>query len=120
MAYYRLVENNSGMMKCIISHYEDFPEISPIAAEMNNTWTTLVVRSVQKWLLVNNRANEIDEKELFRRCYALGGMVDQYMSYLFLSKDENVIYFSDSPDEVIYTLTHIWISALPHHAKDGE
>lgn len=114
MAYYHLVENNSGLMKCLISHYEDFPEISPIAAEMNNTWTTIVVRSAQEWLRANNRDDEVDEQELFRRCYALGGMVDQYMSYLFLSKDDKVMAYSNNPEDVIETLTHIWISALPN------
>lgn len=112
MVYYRLFENNRGLMKCLISYYEDFPEISPITAEMNRTWIALVVRSVQKRLKNEGRAGAISEGELFRRCYALGGMVDQYLAYLFLASDSNVVEVSSNPDAVVATLSHIWISGL--------
>jgi TetR/AcrR family transcriptional regulator, ethionamide resistance regulator len=112
LAYYRLFEQNRGLMKCIISYYEDFPEISPVAAEMNRAWITLNVRSVQRRLEAKGRPNAIAEAELFRRCYALGGMVDQYLSYVFLAADSSVVEFSRDPEEVVETLSHIWINAL--------
>jgi TetR/AcrR family transcriptional regulator, ethionamide resistance regulator len=109
MVYYRLFENNRGLMKCLISYYEDFPAISRIASKMNRDWIEINVRSMKKRLKSEGRAGAISDEELFRRFYALGGMVDQYLSYIFLVADESVLAVSPSMEEVIDTLSHIWI-----------
>lgn len=108
--YYRLFEHNRGLMKCLISYYEDFPEISKIASKMNRDWIEINVRSVKQRLKTQGRAGTISEAELFRRCYALGGMVDQYLSYIFLVADKNVIAISPSMEDVVDTLSHIWVT----------
>jgi AcrR family transcriptional regulator len=112
MAYYRLFEHNRGLMKCLLSYYEDFPEASAILSDLNTTWITLNVRSMQRRLRAEGRAGAIAEAELFRRCYALGGMVDQYLAYVFLTADKNVTSVSGNAEDVVSTLSHIWISAL--------
>jgi TetR/AcrR family transcriptional regulator, ethionamide resistance regulator len=112
MAYYRLFENNRGLMKCLLSHYEDFPKASAILSDLNTTWITLNVRSMQKRMRAEGRADVIPEAELFRRCYALGGMVDQYLAYIFLAVDRNVTAISGCAEDVVNTLSHIWVSAL--------
>jgi AcrR family transcriptional regulator len=112
MAYYRLFEQNRGLMKCLISHYEDFPEVSAITSEMNRSWIEINVRSMKKRLRSQGHSGTIPEAELFRRCYALGGMVDQYLSYIFIVGDKNVQDISGTANDIIETLSHIWISAL--------
>jgi TetR/AcrR family transcriptional regulator, ethionamide resistance regulator len=112
MAYYRLFENNRGLMKCLLSYYEDFPKASAILSDLNTTWITLNVRSMQKRMRAEGRADAIPEAELFRRCYALGGMVDQYLAYIFLTADKNVTAISGRAEDVVNTLSHIWVSAL--------
>jgi len=112
MAYYRLFEHNRGLMKCLISYYEDFPEASAILSDLNREWITLNVRSMQKRLQAKGGAGSIPEAELFRRCYAVGGMVDQYLSYIFLTVDKNVLNTSGTAEEIVDTLSHIWIGAL--------
>jgi len=43
-----------------------------------------------------------------RRAYALGGMVDQYLSGLYLSRDDGIIAVSGDAGAVVDTLTMIW------------
>ena len=50
--------------------------------------------------------------ELMRRAYALGGMVDQYLTALFLSQDRTLASVSKDPEAVIDTLSFIWQRGL--------
>lgn len=43
-----------------------------------------------------------------RRAYALGGMVDQHLSDLLLSKDPNLAEISQDREAVLETLSLIW------------
>ena len=43
-----------------------------------------------------------------RRAYALGGMVDQYLTALFVTDDPWISSISQDPEAVIATLTDIW------------
>jgi len=47
-----------------------------------------------------------------RRCYALGAMVDQYLSSIFLSEDPNVIAVAGDIDTIAATLDDIWWRTL--------
>jgi len=50
----------------------------------------------------------LDPAERMRRAYALGGMVDPYMSGLYLSRDDGIIAVSGDAGAVVDTLTMIW------------
>jgi hypothetical protein len=43
-----------------------------------------------------------------RRAYALGGMVDQYLSSLLLSRDPTLIALSSDREATLETLSLIW------------
>ena len=100
-------------MKCIISYFEDFPEISQIASENNRSWIMLNVQSAQRRLQAEGNANSISEAGLYRRYYAVGAMVDQYLSYLFLTNDPHVLEVSQDAEAVVDTLCHLWNNASP-------
>lgn len=107
-AYCLIFERNAGLMKCLLSYYEEFPEARSIAQKMNATWINTVVRAARRKLKSEGRADAVDDDELYRRAYALGGMVDQYLAYLFLYGDRNVIRVSRDRASVVDTLTRIW------------
>ena len=107
LTYSRLFEQNRGLMKCLMNHYEEFPDARAIFQEMNRTWIETVVKSLKKKRKAAYKPKTTDD-ELFRRCYALGGMVDQYLSYLFLYGDDNVTAVAGGLDAVVNTLTFIW------------
>jgi AcrR family transcriptional regulator len=110
-AYYDICAANPGLMRCLLSYYGEFPEAQRIAQNFNRAWIETVVRSAKKafpaW-----QGSGASEHELLRRAYALGGMVDQYLAYLFLSRDPNVIAVSGNREEVVESLTEIWERAF--------
>lgn len=112
-AYCQLFESNRGMMKCLLNHYEAFPQARTILQTLNTAWIETVVASLKK----KRRAapgSKTGDKELRRRCYALGGMVDQYLAYIYLHEDPDVTAVAGSLDDVVATLTFIWNQAFAH------
>jgi AcrR family transcriptional regulator len=107
-AYFALFEANSGLMKCLVIGIDAFPEARAAFQKLNNEWTRTVVRSLQR----QNQAGPSDEDELMRRAYALGGMVDQYLTALFVSADPWIASISQDPEVVITTLTDIWTKGM--------
>ncbi len=107
-AYFQMFERNRGLMKCLLSYYEEFPDARAILHKMNRGWIATVVAAAKRKLAAEGRTGSIGDDELFRRAYALGGMVDQYLSSLFLYEDENVAAVSRDREAVTDTLTFIW------------
>jgi TetR/AcrR family transcriptional regulator, ethionamide resistance regulator len=109
--YCLLFEQNRGLMKCLLNHYDSFPQARGILQDFNRGWIETVVDSIQR-RRGKRRAGMASREELLRRCYALGGMVDQYLSYIFLAEDGNVASIAGDIDAIAGTLDHIWWQAL--------
>lgn len=107
-AYAEMFEANAGLMKCLLHHHEAFPEAREAFHKLNSEWIETVVASVERRLRRGASADAVPREELLRRAYALGGMVDQYLSGLFLSADPALIAVSAERKDVINTLCLIW------------
>lgn len=107
-AYYLLFEINPGLMKCLINHMEEYPGAKEAFQKLNRDWASTVVQSAERKMKSTALPQQIDSDELFRRAYALGGMLDQYLTALLLNKDPNLGSLSTDKEAVIDTLTLIW------------
>jgi TetR/AcrR family transcriptional regulator, ethionamide resistance regulator len=111
-AYLLLFEQNPGLMKCLLNHLEEFPASNEAFQKLNREWVTTVVGAIERKRAQSGPLDKPKRDELFRRAYALGGMVDQYLSALFLNKDPALATVSEDREAVIDTLTHIWKRGL--------
>jgi AcrR family transcriptional regulator len=107
-AYYALFKANAGLMKCLIMGIDAFPEARATFQRLNNDWAEIVVRSLKR----QSQAGFSNEDEMMRRAYALGGMVDQYLTALFVTEDPWIASISQDPEAVIATLTDIWMKGM--------
>ena len=107
-AYYKLFEQNAGLMKCLVNHLDEFPNSLEAFQKLNREWATIVVNSTERKLARSKKAGSIPRDELFRRAYALGGMVDQYLTALLLHHDQTLNAVSQDREAVIETLSLIW------------
>ncbi len=107
-AYYALFKENAGLMKCLVMGIDAFPEARGAFQRLNNEWATTVVRSLQR----QKQAGHPEADEMMRRAYALGGMVDQYLTALFVTEDPWIAAISRDPESVISTLTSIWTKGM--------
>ncbi len=110
--YSRLFEQNCGLMKCLLNHYETFPKAKTILQSLNRDWNATVVESVKKKRLSSGFGGQTSDVELQRRAYALGGMVDQYLSSIFLYADQSLSAIAGDRDAVVETLTYIWLQSF--------
>jgi AcrR family transcriptional regulator len=100
-AYVQLFEDNRGLMRCLVTRMEPFPEASVAFERLNREWTETVVAA---WV----RRSDTPRDELLRRAHALGGMVDQYLIMLHFGSDPDLARISRDRAAVIETLSHIW------------
>lgn len=107
-AYYTLFSANAGLMKCLVMGMDAFPEAREAFQRLNHEWARTVVRAVGK----RNRQARATDAEMMRRAYALGGMVDQYLAALFVTKDPWLTAISQDPEAVIATLADIWMKGM--------
>lgn len=107
-AYFELFAQNRGLMRCLVHPLEGFPEAQAAFQRLNREWIDVVVSSVTARQLADGSKQALPREELQRRAYALGGMVDHYLSNLLLSRDPNLIEVSQDQEEVQETLSLIW------------
>jgi AcrR family transcriptional regulator len=110
-AYCELFEQNRGMMKCLLNHYEAFPQARKILQALNTAWIETVVNSIKKKRR-DQPGKKTPDRDLRRRCHALGGMVDQYLASIYLYEDADVSAVAGDLDSIVATLTFIWNQAL--------
>ncbi len=100
-AYLDLFAANRGLMRCLVTRLDAFPEASAAFQRLNRDWTETVATA---WAKRSDRPHD----ELLRRAYALGGMVDQYLIMLHFGDDPTLAALSQDRAAVIETLSHIW------------
>ena len=111
LSYCRLFEANRGLMKCLLHHYEAFPQARGIVADWNKAWIDTIVRAIRK-RQHGSGARRTSETQLRRRAYALGGMVDQYLAGVYLYRDAHLAKAAGDLDAIAETLTFIWSRAM--------
>lgn len=103
-AYFQLFTAHAGLMKCLVVGIDAFPEARTAFQRLNYEWAKTVVRALKK----NRQVDQATEDALMRKAYALGGMVDQYLTALFVTEDPWLGAISQDPGTVINTLTELW------------
>ena len=106
--YYQLFKAHAGLMKCLVMGIDAFPEARTAFQRLNREWAHTVARAHDK----PPKADQFTKDELMRRAYALGGMVDQYLTALFIMEDPGLRSVSQDPDTVINTLTNLWTKGM--------
>lgn len=103
-AYMRLFEENAGLMNCLIVGGDNIPQARQVFQELNREWIVTVVRAARR----DTGAAMRPEPDLMRRAYALGGMVDQYLTALLLTRDPSIAELSQDRERVLEMFTDLW------------
>lgn len=104
VAYFHLFKHHAGLMKCLVIGIDAFPQARLAFQKLNKDWADVVVHARLK----GDGTDQVAREDLMRRAYALGGMVDQYLTALFVTEDPWLHEVSKDADAVINTLTDIW------------
>lgn len=104
--YVELFEHNPGLMRCLVSSFDSFPEAATRFQALNRAWAETVAEAAGRRLARSGQS--VPKEELLRRAHALGGMVDQYLVALHFNRDPALAELSRDRDAVVDTLTFIW------------
>ncbi len=104
--YVALFERNPGLMRCLVSGFDSFPEAAARFQALNRAWAETVADAASRKLARSGQS--VPRDELLRRAHALGGMVDQYLVTLHFNRDAALAELSQDREAVIQTLTYIW------------
>ena len=104
--YVDLFERNPGLMRCLVSSFDSFPEAATRFQALNRAWAETVAEAAGRRLARSGQS--VPKDELLRRAHALGGMVDQYLVTLHFNRDAALSELSGDREAVIDTLTFIW------------
>src|SRR6056297_1597538 len=104
LAYMRVFEANPVLMKSLVAGGDTFPEARAAFQRLNHDWIEAVVRHAMR----SDAGDMRSKSDLMRRAYALGGMVDQYLTALFVTEDPWVRELSKDRTEVLDMLTDLW------------
>jgi hypothetical protein len=91
-------------MKSLVAAGDAFPEARAAFQRLNHEWIEAVVSSAMR----SDKGAPRSRPDLMRRAYALGGMVDQYLTALFVTDDPWVRDLSQDRSEVVDMLTDLW------------
>jgi TetR/AcrR family transcriptional regulator, ethionamide resistance regulator len=103
-AYMRLFEEHFGLMKCMVVGVDAFPQAQEVFQRLNHEWIETVARAARR----RQGAERLSDAELMRRAYALGGMVDQYLTALHVTNDPWVRELSQDREAVLDMFTDLW------------
>jgi AcrR family transcriptional regulator len=103
-AYMRVFEANPVLMKSLVAGGDTFPEARAAFHRLNHDWIEAVVGHAMRTGTGLGRS----KPDLMRRAYALGGMVDQYLTALYVTEDPWVRDLSQDRTEVLDMLTDLW------------
>jgi AcrR family transcriptional regulator len=103
-AYMRIFEHHAGLMKCLVTGVDAFPQARATFQRLNNDWARTVVRSWRR----RDADPDLSDDDLMRRAYALGGMVDQYLTALHVNDDPWVEALSRDRDVVLDLFSDLW------------
>lgn len=104
--YVMIFEQNPGLMRCLVSSFDSFPEAAARFQTLNRAWAETVAGAAGRKLAQSGQS--VPEDELLRRAHALGGMVDQYLVTLHFNRDAALAELSQDREAVIDTLAFIW------------
>ncbi len=103
--YVAIFRSNPGLMRLLLLGNQEIPSGANILLRQTNEWATRMSKALLK------RSPEPDEKQARFTAYALGAMVDQTLSYLYIYRDPNVLNLVDTEAEIVRKLTDLQFRA---------
>jgi TetR/AcrR family transcriptional regulator, ethionamide resistance regulator len=102
LTYVRVFKTNAGLMRCLNSLRRDDTAFRKAFLELSQGWNKRVAAAIARRRGVNSA------EDLLPTSYALGGMVDQFLTQLYLRQDPALSYLANDQMAVADLLTELW------------
>lgn len=107
LAYARLFRANAGLMRCLIGLGRDSDAFSESFQRLNRAWNRRMAAAIARRRAGSGEAPQPAEA-LLPTAYALGGMVDEFLTQLYLRRDPALAELAQDEAAVADLLTGLW------------
>lgn len=101
--YARLFRRNGGLMRCLIGLTGEATSFAKSYQRLNRDWYGRVAGAIAR-----ERGARNSRDEFLPAAYALGGMIDEFLTQIYLRKDPALAHLADDEDGVAELLTDLW------------
>ena len=108
LAYVAIFQQNRGLMRCLLQPAEELAEFEKIYRTLNSEWNRRVSRAIARW---SNGTTDVTDEHLLT-AYALGAMVDEFLTNLYVRRDPNITEIAGEPEQVAELLSRLWYRSI--------
>ncbi|WP_346908894.1 hypothetical protein [uncultured Roseibium sp.] len=107
LVYARLFAYNAALMKCLFDMGSESTAFARSYQELNRSWYERTAMAIARHMSDNGEATK--PEEALPVAYALGGMVDEFLTQIHLRKAPALAHFAGDPEAVADFLTDLWL-----------
>lgn len=102
LTYVKVFKANAGLMRCLNSLRREDTVFRNAFLELSRGWNTRMAQAIAR------RRGSASTEECLPAAYALGGMVDEFLTQLYLRHDPALLHLTDDDETVAELLTELW------------
>ncbi len=107
LVYARLFADNAALMKCLFDMGSESTAFARSYQELNRSWYERTAMAIARHKSDNGDATK--PEEALSVAYALGGMVDEFLTQIHLRREPALAHFAGDPEAVADFLTDLWL-----------
>jgi AcrR family transcriptional regulator len=107
LAYTRAFRANAGLMRCLISLAREDTAFARAFQELNQAWNRRMAAAIARHRAAAAKPTP-NSDALLPTAYALGGMIDEFLTQLYLRRDPALSHLVADEDAVAELLTELW------------
>jgi AcrR family transcriptional regulator len=102
LTYIRVFKANAGLMRCLNSLRREDTAFRKAFLELSQGWNTRMASAIAR------RRGTTSTEEFLPTAYALGGMIDEFLTQLYLRQDPALSHLANDEGAVADLLTELW------------
>lgn len=107
LVYAWLFADNAALMKCLFDMGSQSTTFARSYQELNRSWYERTAMAIARHKSDNGEATT--PEEVLPVAYALGGMVDEFLTQIHLRREPALTHFANDPEAVADFLTDLWL-----------
>lgn len=103
LLYARLFRRNAGLMRCLIGLGGEATSFAKSYQRLNRDWYGRVATAIAR-----RRGEKTSHRLFLPAAYALGGMIDEFLTQIYLRKDPALAHLAGEEEKIAELLTDLW------------
>ena len=108
LAYARLFGENAPLMRCLIGLDAEGGPFARAYRDLNRAWYGRMAAAIARRRARQAGGAEADPQDLLPAAYALGGMIDEFLTQVYLRRDPALAHLAADEEGIADLLTDLW------------